>query len=216
MYSLQPLENGSTTSKYASLGRPQKMRLFTEQWKEGELVMPMQPHESLVGDTILLGDFGLARKAGTPVALKLQSPATYCAPERLHGVDPSFASDMWSYMCLFFELYTTACLFPGSGYTSVVSSMVNTLGPLPVSWKGTYYARAACDTAWYDQDRQLEPTTALKAKIMRLRPDISAMELELVMSILRQGLSYHPEHRLMAAQLLEDASFKALMGIYGF
>lgn len=191
------------------------MRLFTEQWKEGELVMAMEPHESLVGDKILLGDFGLAHKAGTPVGWNLQSPATYCAPERIHDAKPSFASDMWSYMCLLFELYTTAFLFPGSGYTSVMSSMVSTLGPLPISWEDSYCASGSCDNTWYDQDRQPKPTMTLKEKILRLRPDIDLMELEFVMFILRWGLSHLPEHRPTAAQLLEDASFKALLSIYG-
>jgi serine/threonine protein kinase len=27
------------------------------------------------------------------------------APERFHNVNPNFASDMWSYMCLFTVLY---------------------------------------------------------------------------------------------------------------
>jgi serine/threonine protein kinase len=191
------------------------MRLFTEQWKEGELVMPMKPHESLVGDTILLGDFGLAHESGTSGAEKLQMPAWYCAPERVHGADPSFGSDMWSYMCLFFELYAAARLFPGSGYTSVVSCMVNTVGPLPESWKGSYCAGGLCDNAWYDQNRRLEPAGTLKAKTVSFRTDISPTELEHVMSILYRGLSYLPEHRLTAAQLLEDASFKALIEIYG-
>ena len=216
MYSLRPLKDRGTIAKYEYFGRPQKMLLFTEQWKKGELVMPMVPHESLVGDTILLGDFGLAHKAGTSAAQKLQSPARYCGPERVHNGPPSCASDMWIYMCLLFELYTTVCLFPGSGYTSEVSGMVNMIGPLPMSWKGAYRASGSCDyDAWYDQDRRPEPTMALEAKIIKFRPDISPTELELVMSIICWGVSYLPEHRPTAAQLLDDPSFKALTGIYG-
>ena len=191
------------------------MRLFTEQWKEGELVMPMEPHESLVDDTILLGDFGMAFKAGMSVSQRLQSPATYCAPERLHSSDPSLASDIWSYICLFFEMYTGANLFSGWDYISVVSSMVNTLGPLPVSWRGHYTAVGSCDDSWYDRDRRPKPEMALTARITKLRPEIGPKELELVISILHWGLSYRPEHRPTAAQLLDDVSFKALMEIYG-
>jgi hypothetical protein len=43
LYSLRALDNCSITEKYAQVGRPRKMRLFTEQWKDGELVMPMKP-----------------------------------------------------------------------------------------------------------------------------------------------------------------------------
>ncbi|KAH7142795.1 hypothetical protein B0J13DRAFT_526244 [Dactylonectria estremocensis] len=128
IYSLRPLDNWSTAAKYEYLGRHQNMRLFTKQWREGELIMPMESHESL-----------LAR------------------------------------------------LFHGSGYTSVVSCMVNTVGPHPVSWRYSYHASGSCDTTWYNQDRQPDPAMALKAKIIKLRPGIGLMELELVMSILRPG-----------------------------
>lgn len=80
-----------------------------------------------------------------------------------------------------------ARLFHGSGYTSVVSCMVNTVGPHPVSWRYSYHASGSCDTTWYNQDRQPDPAMALKAKIIKLRPGIGLMELELVMSILRPG-----------------------------
>lgn len=69
------------------------MKLWTEQWKDGELVMPMKPKEELIGDSIVLGDFGLAHKAGTSTQ-KMQSPATYCAPERVHNINPSYGSDI--------------------------------------------------------------------------------------------------------------------------
>lgn len=214
MYSLRPLGDCDITTKYEYLGRPQKMRLFTEQWKEGELVMPMKPRESLVGDMVLLGDFGLAHTLGSSGAQKLQSPAMYCAPERAHDTDPSFTSDMWSYMCLFFELYTTARLFPGPGHRATLTSMVNTLGPLPISWKGYYRGSGRCDDTWYDQDRRPRPMMGLKANLIRLCPDVDETELELVISILRRGLSYLPEHRPTAAQLLGDSSFRNLMAIY--
>ncbi|EMT67955.1 hypothetical protein ACKRZS_002868 [Fusarium odoratissimum] len=56
MYTLQPLNN-IISEKYKQIGRPRKMKLWTEQWKDGELVMPMKPKEELIGDSIVLGDF---------------------------------------------------------------------------------------------------------------------------------------------------------------
>ncbi|KAF4501658.1 CMGC kinase [Fusarium agapanthi] len=132
MHTLRRLNN-SIPEKYKQIGRPRKIKLWTEQWKDGELVMPMKPKEELIGDSIVLGDFGLAHKAGASTQ-KMQSPATYCTPERVHNINPSFGSDMWSYMCIFFELYTGTYLFQGWGHASVVSSIVCALGPLPVSW----------------------------------------------------------------------------------
>jgi serine/threonine protein kinase len=213
MYSLRPLEEGGTTEKYKKIGRPRKMSLWTEQWKEGELVMPMEPEEDLIGDTIVLGDFGLAHKAGTP-AQKMQSPATYCAPERVHNTNPSYGSDIWSYMCIFFQLYTGAYLFQGWGHASVVSSIVRTLGPLPVSWKGTYHVGGSGEDKWYDQNWHTDPVFDLKERMTQLCPDVSASERELVISFLHRGLSYQHENRLTAAQLLEDDAFKGLREIH--
>jgi serine/threonine protein kinase len=215
MYSLRPFDQSGTATKYQHMGRPKKMRLDPDLWKMGELVMPMCAHESLVGDTISLADFGLAIKSGTPVSQKLQSPAIYCAPERVHDQGPTFATDIWSYMCIFAELYMGCALFYGSGNSSIMSCVINTLGPLPASWKGTYKAGGASDDSWYDQKRVPHPAMSLDARVTRLRSDASLVERRLVLSVLRSGLCYIPEHRPTAAQLLEDASFKALMEMYG-
>ncbi|KAF5701087.1 CMGC kinase [Fusarium mundagurra] len=212
MYTLRPL-NSSISEKYKQLGRPRKMKLWTEQWKDGELVMPMNPQEELIGDSIVLGDFGLAHKVGTSTH-KMQSPATYCAPERVHNINPSYGSDMWSYTCIFFELYTGTHLFQGWGHASVVSSMVRTLGPLPVSWKGTYHVGGSGEDEWYDQNGQIDPDFDLKERITQLRPDVGATELELVVTILRRGLVYQHEERITAAELMEHDSFKEFMSIY--
>ncbi|KAH7219779.1 kinase domain-containing protein [Fusarium oxysporum] len=215
MFGLSPLDSYDTTTKYRYIGRPQRMILPSMQQKPGELVMPMAPRKELVTDDIFLGDFGLAIRAGTQVTQRVQSPAIYCAPERVHGVDPSFASDMWSYMCLFAELYGKCPLFGGSANSTVISFVVKTLGPLPAQWKGLYDAGGSCDLEWYNQHRKPSPHLGLEDKIPRLRPDIDTTELRLVLDTLRWGFSYLPEHRPTAAQLLDSVLFKDLMAIYG-
>ncbi|KAF4448145.1 cmgc protein kinase [Fusarium austroafricanum] len=217
LYGLAPFNNDTTiVTKYKYLGRPQKMPIPTSRplWKDGQLVMPIVPHNTLVQGTITLADFGLAVKSGTSVECKVQSPAIYCAPERIHNVDPSFASDMWSYMCIFAELCLGFPLFYGSAYSSAVDFMVKSLGPLPSSWKGSYDGGGQYDKLWYNQDRQPDPHHTLEAKIKRALYDISPVEQQLVLSILQRGLSYSPEDRFSAGQLLEDVSFKKLMAIY--
>ncbi|EWY79671.1 CMGC protein kinase [Fusarium oxysporum NRRL 32931] len=197
IYGLAPFKSGTTiATKYKYLGRPRKMPIPTYEpmWKDGQLVMPMVPHSSLIQETIALADFGLAIKSGTSVECKIQSPIIYCAPERIHNVDPSFASDMWSYMCIFAELYLGFPLFYNAGHSMAVNFM---------------------DESWYDQTRRPEPRLTLEAKVMHARDNISPAEQQLVLSILKRGLSYNPEHRFTAGQLLEDASFEELMAMYG-
>ncbi|KAF5656301.1 CMGC kinase [Fusarium circinatum] len=215
MYTLGSMDSSTVVEKYRQIGRPQKIRLDLGLWKACELVMPMKPHESLIGDDISLGDFGLVIKAGTSVSEKVQSPAIYCAPERVYDQDPTFATDMWSYMCIFAELYMGFALFYGGSNSSIVSCMVRSVGHLPAEWKGTFKAGGAENDWWYDQDHELEPTASLEHRVARLRPDINAEEKELVLSVLWKGLSYQPQDRLTARQLLEDASFKALLKLYG-
>nr|RBQ87700.1 hypothetical protein FVER53263_20384 [Fusarium verticillioides] len=215
MWSLRPMNNSSVAAKYGEIGRPKKVRLDPDLWKAGELVMPMKADKRLIGDNVSLGDFGLAIKSGTSVSQKLQSPAIYCAPERVHDQNPTSATDMWSYMCILAELYMGYALFYGSGNSSIVSCIVHALGPLPATWKGTYKAGGVATDWWYDQDYELDPTASLEAKLARLRPEVDGAERALVISVLRKGLSYLPQDRLTARELLEDASFKDLMQIYG-
>jgi len=174
----------------------------------------MEVPESLLAETVYLGDFGLTIKTGTSVSQKVQSPAVYCAPERFHNADPSFASDIWSYMCLFAELYLGFTPFYGTGSASVVSYMVNILGPLPEQWKGYYNGAGTSDDSWYDQTREAVPTMTLKAMVKRARPEASETERNHVLSVMSKGFCYLPESRISAAQLLQDASFNAVMKIY--
>ncbi|KAH7187712.1 protein kinase [Fusarium oxysporum] len=218
IYGLTPFKSGTTiATKYEYLGRPRKMPIPTYEpmWKEGQLVMPMVPHNSIVQENVTLADFGLAIKSGTSVECKIQSPIIYCAPERIHNVDPSFASDMWSYMCIFAELYLGFPMFYNAGHSMAVNFMVSVLGPLPLSWKGSYTGDGQQDESWYDQTRRPEPRLTLEAKVTHARDNVSSAEQQLVLSILKRGLSYNPEHRFTAGQLLGDASFKELMAMYG-
>ncbi|CEI70344.1 hypothetical protein FVEN_g1141 [Fusarium venenatum] len=211
LYGLTPFKSGTTVAgKYEYLGRPRK-----PMWKAGQLVMPIAPHESLVKATVTLADFGLAAKSDTSVECKVQSPAIYCAPERLHNADAGYASDMWSHMCIFAELCLGVPLFFGSEYSSVVDYIVECLGPFPSDWRGSYEGGGQNDESWYDQNRRPYPRQALEAKLKRALYNISPVEQQLVLSILRRGLSYSPEHRFSAGQLLEDVSFKELMALHG-
>ncbi|KAG7433987.1 Serine/threonine-protein kinase AFC1 [Fusarium oxysporum f. sp. raphani] len=223
MFGLSSFETGADlTTKYQILGRPQKIELPRDQetWKDGELVAPMTPKDSfVVQDTITLGDFGPAIRSGTEVDFKLQVPVGYCAPERMHQINPTFASDMWSYMCIFAGLYLKWPPFGpgffGGGFRFVAELFVRVLGPLPLSWKGSYDGDGEPDESWYDQSKIPEPKMSLESRVTQSRDTVEPAEQQLVLSILRRGFSYLPEERLSAGELLEDASFKALMDRYG-
>ena len=210
---MKPLGHYNTETKHELLGQPQKA-LLHGMWRDGELVKPVDVPESLVTDKIYLGDFGLSIMAGTSVGYKIQSPASYCAPERFHNVDPSYASDMWSYMCLFVALYLHYPIFLSTGSVPHVSNLVHVLGPLPEHWKGSYAATGASCDWWYDPSRKPDPILSLPAMIVYRRPEISLAERNHVLSVMVKGFCYDYDQRISADKLLQDDSFKALLKIH--
>lgn len=210
MCGIAPLDAYDVKMKYQYLGRPKKIPLQTPAGMQGELVRPIVVPPSLLTKSVYLGDFGLAMNAGTLVNYKPQSPSAWCAPERLHNTDPSAASDMWSYMCVFTELYLGT--LPWSIYGDALPGMVKVLGPLPQTWSGYYHQPTRTDASWYDPRKQ--PESTLEAIIAHARPDVSSTERAHVLSFLLKGFSYNPQHRITAAQLLYNASFRAVMGFY--
>jgi serine/threonine protein kinase len=107
MWGVAPLDNLKTKTKCKYIGRPKKIALPHDLWKQGERVWPLKVSKSLITDAVYLGNFGMVIEAGIEVKDKVPLPVNihYCAPERFHDANPSFASDMWSYMCLFSDLY---------------------------------------------------------------------------------------------------------------
>jgi serine/threonine protein kinase len=215
MWDIAPLDKFNTEAKYELLGLPKKIALSSNLWKPGELVKSLKVPKSLLRETVYLGDFGMAAKAGDEVKTKMLWPTIYCAPERFHNRNSSFASDMWSYTCLFTQLYLGLNPWGDCGNSvSLMNTMVKVIGPLPEQWKGHYRAFGIFDNSWYDHNRMPDPTRTLEAKIRHLRPDVSPTERNHILSIISKGFSYIPEDRLSAKQLLQDASFKAVMDIY--
>ncbi|KAH7147239.1 hypothetical protein DER46DRAFT_484693, partial [Fusarium sp. MPI-SDFR-AT-0072] len=119
-----------------------------------------------------------------------------------------------SYIYIFAELYLGFPMFYNTAHSTAFSFMVSVLGPLPLSWKGSYKGDGQYNKSWYNQTREPEPRLTLEAKVTHARDNISPAEQQLVLSILKRGLLYNPKHRFSARQLLEDASFKELMAIY--
>jgi hypothetical protein len=215
MWGMSPLPHWDTATKYSYFGRPEKIAL-DDTWKQGELVKAMEVPSNLLTNRVYLGDFGLAIKAGTSVECKEQCPAACCAPERYHGIDPSLASDMWSYMCIFTHLYLGFTPFFPAGGVGLMAGWRATLGSLPEHWKGyCTYPDIGNENCFYDQSMPAFAERTLAARIARLRPETSQTERNLVLAVFAKVFVYLPERRATASQLLEDSSFKALMAMYG-
>ncbi|KAF2106493.1 protein kinase [Lophiotrema nucula] len=191
----------------------------------GERVKPARFPSSLLSDEFYLGDLGVAfRPDGT--IHRTQTPSAYRAPELIHGYGPHFASDMWSYMCVFAKLYTGMTLFGyprlfgGGGETfNLACDLVGTLGPMPSQWKGTYTGGEGQD-AWYDHGlgesgvgcRNLNQS--LEALVSRSRPDVSLVERDIVARVMEKCFRYLPEIRVSAKDLLHDPDFETLLSMY--
>ncbi|KAJ5434749.1 kinase domain-containing protein [Penicillium cf. griseofulvum] len=201
------------SAKYEALGRPLKQIIpFVELWRKGELVSPVNVPENLRTEEFFLGDFGLAKKLSDSAAQRGYPPSQYCSPERLHGKDPSFACDMWSYMVVFSVIYLGFVPFPTWLKGGVISAFVRCLGPLPEEWKGL--SMDGLDS-WYDQSTTPDPNHDLASTIAYFHPDGDPIERKHVASIMCKVFQYCPEKRPTATQLLQDPSFRAIMEKYG-
>ncbi|GAB1192228.1 hypothetical protein APSETT444_001417 [Aspergillus pseudonomiae] len=215
MWEMAPLQNLSRSAKYEALTRPLQQTIpAVELWKPGELVRPMQVPENLRTEDFYLGDFGLAMKVGDPVDQPGYPPMQFCSPERLHGKDPSFACDMWSYMINFAALYQGQPPFNPWYRGGVLTTITGFLGPLPEQWKDSYVFADGLDS-WYDRNQTPDTKRTLASELARYRPDADPAVRELVLSIMQKVFIYSPEKRLTATQLLADPSFKALMARFG-
>ncbi len=217
MWDIGPIDEYTPNVSYQLFGSPDKLPVYVETWKKGELVTPIQVDKKMIRDNIFLADFGQAIKTGGHVECKWQSPAAYCAPERFHGIDPSLASDMWSYMCLFVQLYLGNWPFYGGSESSMVlSSIVQMLGPLPQQWAGRYDVSEFSKEMWYDQtERPSSGFTLAFERIAEEKPDLSDRERQLALSVCLKVFTYLPEERLTATKLLQNKDFNAFMEIYG-
>jgi serine/threonine protein kinase len=130
MWDIAPLDNVNTETKYKLLGWPKKIALPSTLWNLGELVKPLEDPMSLLGEIVYLGDFGVAIKADDEVEDKVLWPVINCAPEQFHNANPSYASDMWSYIVLFIQLYLGSARWHSDNCVLLMNYMVRVLGPL--------------------------------------------------------------------------------------
>ncbi|KAI1772993.1 kinase-like protein [Hypoxylon cercidicola] len=219
MWDTDPIDGWSTAQIYERFGRPRKVLLLEGQGA-GELVEPMCVPQDMLRPSLHLGDFSHSMVSGATVEYRIQSPMLFSAPERFHGMGPSFASDMWSYTCVLVELLI-GCEFTYGDGLNFVSRIIGTLErPFPENWKGRYPSNNLAKEWWYDQTGQMPRSQVgggyetLEKRIIRLRPDICQDERQHALAVMRKGFEYIPEKRITATEMLEDPSFNALMAYY--
>ncbi|KAN0072755.1 Protein kinase-like domain containing protein [Elaphomyces granulatus] len=195
------------------LGRPLKIALASDLWRQGEPVKAASVPLRLLTDQVYIGDFSLATKAGTDVRHKVLSPLHigFYAPERFHDVNPSFASDMWSYTCFCSELSFGFVPWQNGSFSLMITKMVGVLGGCYNSYLSTF---GKCDYSWYDQCRKPNREATLESMMKRELPHLSLVERSHVLDIISKVFCYPPEDHLSATQLLQDPSFHALMEIH--
>lgn len=90
------------------------------------------------GDIVKIGDFGLSRKITllNPTYSKRVGTLQYMAPEMLLNFSNySYAIDIWSIGCIFYELIFKKKLFTGNHYDEVLKSIEKILGsPTNENW----------------------------------------------------------------------------------
>jgi serine/threonine protein kinase len=218
MWGVKSLAHHDRKNKYRVLGRPQKTQA---EWnnqvhrRPGDLVRTVKVPESLLEDSVYLGDFGMAfRTSGA--GQKVVFP-TFTAPERLHGIAPSAASDMWSYTVILAHLFFGKLTFtyaptPMFNSTSapppLMTRLFDSFGPLPSEWKERYTEQGTVPGSYYGTPQGFSPH--FHNTIENNLPQLSATDRSHLESVLSRGFQYHPEKRLTAAELLKDPSFIAL------
>ncbi|EEP80773.1 predicted protein [Uncinocarpus reesii 1704] len=201
-------EGLSIVDKYRILGRPQRKLIPYNTWKPGELVAPIKVPISFCSEKFYLADFGTALQIGSlavsdaPIVIP---PQEYCSPERLHGATPHYSCDMWSYMCVFSDLYFGGPLF------RCFNDVVACLGPVSADLKGKYLWPKFSEDRWYDQNTT---ATGLEDRLQLHQPKVSSTEMKLLLSVLKRGFALEPKHRLTADQLLQNPDFNTLINLY--
>ncbi|KIK71170.1 hypothetical protein GYMLUDRAFT_66381 [Collybiopsis luxurians FD-317 M1] len=150
--------------------------------------------------TIMVADFGLARRFGDPVGVggmtQLVVTLWYRAPEILLGAEKySTAVDMWSVGCIFAELILKEPLFQAKNELELLSMIFKLLGPpTQNSWPG-YSSLPLAKTISLPSPQPHQ----FRQKFQY----ITTAGIDLLMSL----LAYDPDERMSAEEALEHPYF---------
>ncbi|PYI00104.1 kinase domain-containing protein [Aspergillus ellipticus CBS 707.79] len=163
---------------------------------------------------ILLSDFGKTFSPTQEDQFESHTPLLIRPPEaRFEPSNPlSFPSDIWTLACTIFDVIAQKSLFEGSftNDTDMTCQQIDTLGRLPDEWWGKWEAREEKlieDGETRSRYPSLEDRFEKSVQQARTRkgmPGIQSSEQEALLSMLRRMLSFRPEDRPSAKQILES------------
>ena len=167
---------------------------------------------------ILLSDFGEAFSPAREKRFKSHTPLPLRAPEtRFEPTIPiTFSSDIWTLACTIWDIVSQKSLFEGflTNEDDMTCQQIGVLGPLPPEWQRKWDAHRdqllkngqpinqsqALDQSWEDRFE----TCVQRPRIEEGMPALETSERDALSSMLRSMLSFRPEDRPSARQVLES------------
>lgn len=167
---------------------------------------------------ILLSDFGEAFSPAREKRFKSHTPLPLRSPEtRFEPTIPlTFSSDIWTLACTIWDIVSQKSLFEGflTNEDDMSCQQIGVLGPLPPEWQRKWDAHRdqllehgkpinesqSLNQSWEDRFE----TCVQRPRIEEGMPAFEASERDALSSMLRSMLSFRPEDRPSAQQVLES------------
>ena len=165
---------------------------------------------------IVIADFGEAWFGDTQRRENLNTPVIYLPPECTFATRSIGApADIWSLGCTIYEIMGERPLFEGftADRHDIIAEMISCLGMLPRPWWTAWTEREEMfneDGTWKSDmkllhDGKPRPLTFRIQKMGRENdPDFSEVEAECLTKLLRAMLTYEPERRPTASELVHS------------
>ncbi|XHF96611.1 hypothetical protein AWENTII_000235 [Aspergillus wentii] len=163
---------------------------------------------TLLESRILLSDFGEAFSPAQEKKFESHAPLLIRPPEARFEPTKSLtsSSDIWSLACTIWDIIAQKTLFEGimTDEDDMTCQQIGLLGPLPTEWQEKH-GESIHQSKYLN--RSLEghfEKTVQKARIRARMPSLGSEEQNALLSMFRSMLSFKPENRPSAQQVLES------------
>ncbi|KAE8166057.1 kinase-like domain-containing protein [Aspergillus tamarii] len=157
---------------------------------------------------IILSDFGEAFAPAQDEKFESHTPLLIRPPEARFEPTKSltFSSDIWSLACTIWDIVAQKTLFEGimTDEDDMTCQQIGLLGPLPTEWQQKH-GESIHQSKYLN--RSLESRfekTVQQARLEGRMPSLESEEKDALLSMLRSMLSFQPENRPSAQQVLES------------